>query len=402
MRKKVRAVGIRTTPDVVDGSVRDADGSKLRTNQGGEVAVRFRSRSANDRALAADAFELFGDFISDLEGVDSDVRADGDEELGWRMRKRTKRVRNDPRHRTAPTRVDGCHVAALRVPNEHRNAVGSASGDRKSRVAREQGVAFAVGDRSYVARARNGLHPDTMNLSLFEKAICIHTELMRETLAVRGHGGIVVPEMKTQVERVVGRRTHPTPPRRERVTKAVLLENGGTDGTHSVCRSTASLREPRGQAKSCVLQARAGSWQVHRFPSFEWTQALKIALNTDRRYREEGKAWTFGSIAMIVLADRTHGLELDAGIVLDVHQGQCRDARFVEGVSDPDDAEFVIVGSYARWRDVIEGRLDPIKGMMEGKLKLSRGHLPTIVRFVETSRRIVSSASRVPTWFPDA
>ena len=78
-----------------------------------------------------------------------------------------------------------------------------------------------------------------------------------------------------------------------------------------------------------------------------------------------------------------------------------RQARYVEGDSDPHDAEFVIVGTYARWRDVIEGRLDPIKGMMEGKLKLARGHLPTIIRFVESSRRIVSSASRVPTLFVD-
>jgi len=104
---------------------------------------------------------------------------------------------------------------------------------------------------------------------------------------------------------------------------------------------------------------------------------------------------------MIVRADPDRGLEQDAGIVLDVHEGECRDARFVEGESDPADAEFVIVGTYARWRDVIEGRLDPIKAMMEGKLKLARGHLPTIIRFVEPSRRIVCNASRVPTLFSD-
>lgn len=141
---------------------------------------------------------------------------------------------------------------------------------------------------------------------------------------------------------------------------------------------------------------------MHRFPSVEWTQALKTALNTDRRYRDEGKVWTFGSVAMIVRADPRHGLADDAGIILDVHEGECRNARYVEGVSDPAEAKFVIVGKYARWRDVIEGRLDPIRGMMEGKLRLARGHLPTIVRFVESSRRIVSSARRVPTRFSGA
>ncbi|MGB5192532.1 MAG: hypothetical protein WBN70_06095 [Polyangiales bacterium] len=52
-------------------------------------------------------------------------------------------------------------------------------------------------------------------------------------------------------------------------------------------------------------------------------------------------------------------------------------------------------------REVIEGRLDPIEGMMEGKLKLARGHLPTMIRFVEPSRLVVASAAKVPTVFAD-
>jgi putative sterol carrier protein len=50
---------------------------------------------------------------------------------------------------------------------------------------------------------------------------------------------------------------------------------------------------------------------------------------------------------------------------------------------------------------VIEGKLDPMKAMMEGKLKLSRGDLPTIIRFVEPSRALVASARKVPTWFTE-
>jgi putative sterol carrier protein len=138
---------------------------------------------------------------------------------------------------------------------------------------------------------------------------------------------------------------------------------------------------------------------MHRFPSKEWTEALRVVLNNDRAYREVGKPWTFGSVAMIVLSDPANGLERDAGMILDVHQGECRDARFVEGVDDSVEAEFVIVASYARWKEVIERKLDPIRGMMEGKLKLVRGDLPTIIRFVEPARIVVASASKVPTEF---
>ena len=102
---------------------------------------------------------------------------------------------------------------------------------------------------------------------------------------------------------------------------------------------------------------------------------------------------------MIVQSDPTRGIERDAGMILDVDRGECHGARFVEGVDDSVDAEFVIVASYACWKEVIERKLDPIKGMMAGKLKLVRGDLATIIRFVEPARIVVASASKVPTDF---
>ena len=138
---------------------------------------------------------------------------------------------------------------------------------------------------------------------------------------------------------------------------------------------------------------------MHRFPSKEWTAAYKVALNHNRAYREAGKLWKFGPVAIIVRCDPASGLEQDACVVLDVHEGQCRDAQFIEGTDDPAHAKFVIAGSYARWKDIIEGKLDPIKAMMQGKLKLTRGHLPTIIRRVESARQLVVSACRVPTDF---
>jgi putative sterol carrier protein len=138
---------------------------------------------------------------------------------------------------------------------------------------------------------------------------------------------------------------------------------------------------------------------MHRFPSEEWTQAYKNAVNHNPAYRKAGKPWTFGSVALIVQCDLSLGLRHDTCVILDVHEGECRGARFIEGIVGTEEAAFVIVGSYQRWKDVIEGKLDPIKGMMEGKLKLTKGHLPTLIRFVEPSRQLVASACRVPTEF---
>lgn len=238
-----------------------------------------------------------------------------------------------------------------------------------------------------------------MHLPLFEEAIAAECHTLREARTVLADRVVLILQVKTEVQSVVRSDAHSAGTRCKRMTEAVPIQKGGMQSTHIVLCSTARLREPPLHAKEAVPQVRAGSWLVHRFPSEEWTAALRIALNNDRTYREVGKAWTFGAVAMVVRSDPANGVQQAAGIILDVHAGECRSARFVEGTDDPPDAEFVIVASYARWKDVIEGKLDPIKGMMDGKLKLTRGHLPTIIRYVEPARLLVSSASKVPTDF---
>lgn len=139
---------------------------------------------------------------------------------------------------------------------------------------------------------------------------------------------------------------------------------------------------------------------AHRFPSEEWTQAYKDAVNNNGAYRTAGKEWTFGSVAMVISKDPSLGIDDDVGMILDVSEGQCHGTEFVKGMHRVQGAPFIIVAPYSEWKTVITGGLDPIKGMMQGRLKLTKGHLPTMLRFVESSRQLVNSAAQVPTDFP--
>ena len=67
----------------------------------------------------------------------------------------------------------------------------------------------------------------------------------------------------------------------------------------------------------------------HLFPSAEWAAAYQKALNENPAYKEAGKDWTHGVVAMIVKAEPALGIPDDVGMWLDVHQGQCREARLV-------------------------------------------------------------------------
>jgi putative sterol carrier protein len=134
------------------------------------------------------------------------------------------------------------------------------------------------------------------------------------------------------------------------------------------------------------------------FPSAEWCAAYKDAINANPGYKTAGREWTHGPVAMVVMAEPSLGIPEDMAMWLDVERGGCRDCRLVSRV-EAEKAAFVLVGTYARWKEVIRKELDPTKGMMQNKLKLTKGHMPTMVRFVTASKELVESTTRIPTAF---
>ena len=136
------------------------------------------------------------------------------------------------------------------------------------------------------------------------------------------------------------------------------------------------------------------------FPSHEWVAAYKDAINANANYKTAGKDWTHGVVAMVVKADAALGIAEDMAMLLDVQQGECRGTKYVPAADkEAQDAPFVIVAPYATWRTVMEGALDPTKAMMQNKLKLVKGHMPTMVKHVQASKELVASSAKVDTKF---
>jgi len=135
------------------------------------------------------------------------------------------------------------------------------------------------------------------------------------------------------------------------------------------------------------------------FPSEQWTVAYRDSVNNDPAYKEAGKTWTHGAIAFVVSADPSVGLKEDTAFILDLHEGVCRKA-WLTNVDEAKKQPFCITGSYAQWKAVMKKQLDPIKGMMQGKLKL-KGNLPIIVKYVKAAQVLVENCGRVDTHFLD-
>jgi putative sterol carrier protein len=135
------------------------------------------------------------------------------------------------------------------------------------------------------------------------------------------------------------------------------------------------------------------------FPSDEWVAAYKDAINANADYAKAGKDWTHGVVAMVVKAEPALGIAEDMAMWLDVHEGRCRECKLIPAREAEEKAPFVVLASYAQWKQVIRKEVDPTKALMQGKLKLTKGHMPTMVKYVNASKQLVESTSRVPTKF---
>ena len=137
----------------------------------------------------------------------------------------------------------------------------------------------------------------------------------------------------------------------------------------------------------------------HLFPSDAWAAAYKQAVNDNPTYKTAGKDWTHGKVALIVKADAAIGIERDMAILLDVNAGACHAADYLPGEQAREGAAFAVEGPYDNWKQLIIENQDPIKALMQGKLKLTKGHLPTMIRYVESSKQLLASAQSVQTEF---
>lgn len=135
------------------------------------------------------------------------------------------------------------------------------------------------------------------------------------------------------------------------------------------------------------------------FPSAAWASAYRDAINANPLYKQTAAGWDQGAIALVCKPDAALGIELPQAIILDLHHGECRAVVYSADPADLAQTPFVIEAAYPQWKAVISGEIDPIRAMLAGQLRLTKGHLPTIIRDVEGSKQLVLSAKVIATEF---
>jgi putative sterol carrier protein len=133
-----------------------------------------------------------------------------------------------------------------------------------------------------------------------------------------------------------------------------------------------------------------------KFDSDEWIKELSRQLNDSKDYERSAKDWE-GDFIFVVEPDESYPHHVY--FFLSLFHGKSPDAAMVASENERK-AEFTIRAPYSTWRKVIEGRLDPIQGLMTGKLKLE-GDLTKVMRYPKAAKEIIACCSKVPTDFED-
>ena len=131
---------------------------------------------------------------------------------------------------------------------------------------------------------------------------------------------------------------------------------------------------------------------LYKFPSAGWIKALSDLLNSSDVYQRSAKDWE-GDFIFVLQPDES--FPETAYLHLQLHHGSSQGAS----QADPDnlpETEFIISAPYSIWRKVIDGKLDPIQGMMTGQLKLE-GDLMKVMRYPKAAQEMVSCCAKIPT-----
>ena len=136
----------------------------------------------------------------------------------------------------------------------------------------------------------------------------------------------------------------------------------------------------------------------HEMFTRDWAVAWSERINASGAYRSAAQAWKW---PVILTMQEDPGLGVgERSVYLDLFQGECREAREA-GPADFASAPYILAADPVTWKQVLDGRLEPIPGIMRGRIRLAKGSLATLLPYVLAAKEMVAAATCVETTFPE-
>lgn len=125
--------------------------------------------------------------------------------------------------------------------------------------------------------------------------------------------------------------------------------------------------------------------------SDEWAGQWKDLINQSQEYRQSGWDWK-GSMVMVLEKEDSRAAAVYAGL----REGRCLEAR-AAGDDDLQRADFVIGASPDTWQGLLNGSLDPMFAVLQGRLHLRKGKTAALLPYAPAAKAMVAAARGIDT-----
>ncbi|MFB6470361.1 MAG: Fis family transcriptional regulator [Vulcanisaeta sp. AZ3] len=146
------------------------------------------------------------------------------------------------------------------------------------------------------------------------------------------------------------------------------------------------------------------------FPSPQWAEAYCKALNENQEYKEAAKDWIWDVVFVATNIPDTvistlfqlmgiTGVSTTAiAMKFKLRNGTCQGSEFYIDASKSD-AEYILEADYLLWKDLIQGKVDPVGAILSKKIRIKKGSFLTLVQFSSAAIKMTNTAMKVPTKF---
>ncbi len=128
-----------------------------------------------------------------------------------------------------------------------------------------------------------------------------------------------------------------------------------------------------------------------QFPSAEWAQAYRDALNANTAYQEAAQSWV-GDILLLIRPSDPNAPA--PGVHLVLAHGECSAATYHPDARSVS-SEFVYEGPPESWQRLMRHEVDPVKAILDGTFRI-KGNLAKMMRFTRAAKELVETAARIP------
>jgi len=136
-----------------------------------------------------------------------------------------------------------------------------------------------------------------------------------------------------------------------------------------------------------------------RYPSDAWIKQLQEVCNADPEFRKLGAHFTGKFIFRIEAEPGV--LEKDVNLFCWPDHGVVKESAELASAEHRPDVDYIVTGSYRVWKDVVQGRQEPLRALMTRKLKLIKGKQLKLLKEVKLALKLINACKQVDATFPD-